>query len=102
MKHTIGDWRDTREMPILVFHGREAERLEALHPFGSKADQPLRLRAPRRRSEALEISAIRIARYRVFEIDGAKIVSDSVRVWSRDHGRFEAQIGSGQQSNYVS
>lgn len=37
----------------------------------------------------------RIARYRVFEIERGKIVSDYVRVWSRETGRFE-------QSNSVS
>ncbi|HUS31295.1 MAG TPA: metallophosphoesterase, partial [Kofleriaceae bacterium] len=44
----------------------------------------------------------RVARYRVFQIEGGKIVSDFVRVWTREHGMFEAQPGSGQQSNYVS
>ena len=44
----------------------------------------------------------RIGRYRIFEIDGGKIVSDSVRVWNREAGAFEAQSGTGQQSNYVS
>jgi 3',5'-cyclic AMP phosphodiesterase CpdA len=44
----------------------------------------------------------RIARYRIFEIAGGKIVSDSLRVWTREHGRFEEQPGSPQQSNYVS
>jgi 3',5'-cyclic AMP phosphodiesterase CpdA len=44
----------------------------------------------------------RTARYRIFEIRDGKIVSDSVRVWSRSVGRFEAEPGSSQQSNYVS
>lgn len=44
----------------------------------------------------------RIGRYRVFEIEGGKIVSDYVRVWNRELGAFEAHPGSGQQSNYVS
>jgi 3',5'-cyclic AMP phosphodiesterase CpdA len=44
----------------------------------------------------------RTARYRIFEISGGKIVSDSVRVWSRSQGRFEAEPGTAQQSNYVS
>jgi len=44
----------------------------------------------------------RIGRYRVFEIDGGKIVSDYVRVWNRATGAFEAQSGTDQQSNYVS
>jgi 3',5'-cyclic AMP phosphodiesterase CpdA len=44
----------------------------------------------------------RTARYRIFQIEEGKIVSDSVRVWSRAAGRFEAQFGSGQQSNYGS
>jgi 3',5'-cyclic AMP phosphodiesterase CpdA len=48
----------------------------------------------------------KIARYRVFEIVDGKIASDYVRVWSREHGRFEtqseAQSGITQQSNYVS
>jgi 3',5'-cyclic AMP phosphodiesterase CpdA len=44
----------------------------------------------------------RIGRYRVFEIEGGKIVSDYVRVWNRETGVFEAQSGTGQQSNYVS
>ena len=44
----------------------------------------------------------RIGRYRVFEIDGGKFVSDYVRVWNRATGRFEAQSGTSQQSNYVS
>ena len=43
----------------------------------------------------------RTARYRVFEIDDGKIVSDSVRVWSRESKRFEAQPGSSQQSGYL-
>jgi len=42
----------------------------------------------------------RTARYRVFEIDAGKIVSDLVRVWSRESGRFEAQPGTSQQSSY--
>jgi 3',5'-cyclic AMP phosphodiesterase CpdA len=44
----------------------------------------------------------RIGRYRIFEISGGKIVSDYVRVWNRATGVFEAQAGTGQQSNYVS
>jgi len=44
----------------------------------------------------------RTARYRIYEIRDGKIVSDSVRVWSRSTGRFEAEPGSSQQSNYVS
>jgi 3',5'-cyclic AMP phosphodiesterase CpdA len=44
----------------------------------------------------------RIGRYRIFEIEGGKIVSDYVRVWNRSTGVFEAQTGTSQQSNYVS
>ena len=44
----------------------------------------------------------RTARYRIYEIRDGKIVSDSVRVWSRSLGRFEAEAGMAQQSNYVS
>lgn len=44
----------------------------------------------------------RIARYRIFEIEAGKIVSDYVRVWTRGEGRFEAHSGTDQQSNYVS
>jgi 3',5'-cyclic AMP phosphodiesterase CpdA len=43
----------------------------------------------------------RIGRYRIFEIEGGKIVSDSVRVWNRATGSFEAQSGTSQQSNYA-
>ncbi|HEY5927471.1 MAG TPA: hypothetical protein VIV11_37560, partial [Kofleriaceae bacterium] len=44
----------------------------------------------------------RIGRYRIFEIERGKIVSDYVRVWNRESGRFEAHAGTSQQSNYVS
>lgn len=44
----------------------------------------------------------RTARYRIFEILDGKIVSDSVRVWSPESGKFDVQPGSSQQSNYVS
>jgi 3',5'-cyclic AMP phosphodiesterase CpdA len=44
----------------------------------------------------------RTGRYRIFEIEAGKIVSDYVRVWNRETGTFEAQSGSPQQSNYVS
>ena len=44
----------------------------------------------------------RIGRYRIFEIERGKIVSDYVRVWNRESGRFEAHTGTSQQSNYVS
>jgi 3',5'-cyclic AMP phosphodiesterase CpdA len=44
----------------------------------------------------------RIGRYRIFEIEGGKIVSDYVRVWNRQSGVFEAHSGTSQQSNYVS
>jgi 3',5'-cyclic AMP phosphodiesterase CpdA len=40
----------------------------------------------------------RTARYRIFEIRDGKIASDSVRVWSRAEGRFEAEPGIAQQS----
>lgn len=43
----------------------------------------------------------RTARYRIFEIRDGKIASDSVRVWSRATGRFEAEAGIAQQSNYA-
>jgi 3',5'-cyclic AMP phosphodiesterase CpdA len=44
----------------------------------------------------------RVARYRIFQIEGGKIVGDSIRVWTREHGRFDENPGSPQQSNYVS
>jgi 3',5'-cyclic AMP phosphodiesterase CpdA len=40
----------------------------------------------------------RISRYRIFEIEGGKIVRDYVRVWNRVIGGFEAHIGTEQQS----
>jgi len=36
----------------------------------------------------------RTARYRIFEIERGKIVSDYVRVWSRETGRFEHTSGN--------
>ena len=41
----------------------------------------------------------RTARYRIYEIVGGQIASDHVRVWNREHGRFEPQPGTPQQSN---
>ncbi len=41
----------------------------------------------------------RTARYRIYEIVGGQIASDHVRVWNREHGRFEPQSGTSQQSN---
>jgi len=41
----------------------------------------------------------RIARYRIYEIEAGQIASDHVRVWNREHGRFEEQPGTDQQSN---
>lgn len=38
------------------------------------------------------------ARYRIYDIDHGKIVSDSVRLWSRTERCFEADAGMGQQS----
>ena len=41
----------------------------------------------------------RTARYRIYEITAGQIASDRVRVWNRDHGRFEEDVGTGEQSN---
>lgn len=41
----------------------------------------------------------RTARYRIYEIIGGQIAGDHVRVWNREHGRFEAQSGTSQHSN---
>jgi 3',5'-cyclic AMP phosphodiesterase CpdA len=40
----------------------------------------------------------RTARYRIYEIAAGQIVSDQLRVWNREHGRFEADVGTGEQS----
>ena len=38
----------------------------------------------------------RIGRYRIYEISAGQIRRDHVRVWNREHGRFEAEIGRGE------
>lgn len=40
----------------------------------------------------------RTARYRIYEIAGGQIRAEQVRVWNREHGRFEADVGTGEQS----
>ena len=42
----------------------------------------------------------RTARYRIFDIERGRITTDHVRVWRRGDGRFEAETGTAQQSNY--
>lgn len=39
------------------------------------------------------------SRYRIFEIEGGKVVSDHYRIWNRDERRFMADPGTAQQSN---
>ena len=38
----------------------------------------------------------RIGRYRIYEIGAGQIRSDHVRVWNREHGRFEAAVGTSE------
>jgi 3',5'-cyclic AMP phosphodiesterase CpdA len=38
----------------------------------------------------------RTGRYRIYEIGPGQIRSDHVRVWNREHGRFEAQAGTSE------
>jgi hypothetical protein len=40
----------------------------------------------------------RTARYRIYEIEGGQILGEQVRVWNREHGRFEADVGTSEQS----
>ena len=40
----------------------------------------------------------RTARYRIYEIEAGQIRGDQVRVWNREHGRFEADVGTSEQS----
>jgi 3',5'-cyclic AMP phosphodiesterase CpdA len=40
----------------------------------------------------------RTARYRIYEIARGRITGDQLRVWNREHGRFEADVGTGEQS----
>lgn len=41
----------------------------------------------------------RTARYRIYEIAAGRIAADHVRLWKREHGRFEANVGTSEQSN---
>lgn len=82
----------------LVVHGHEHQDLSETLP-GPVGDVPVRgVASGTYHHNRLD----RIARYRIFEIANGKIVSDSVRVWSRAEGRFEAEVGMDAQSNYVS
>jgi 3',5'-cyclic AMP phosphodiesterase CpdA len=83
----------------LIVHGHEHQDLHELLPGPRDTQVPVRGIA----SGTYEHNRPdRTARYRIFEIRDGKIVSDSVRVWSRAQGRFEAEPGIAQQSNYVS
>jgi len=82
----------------LIVHGHEHQDLSEVLP-GPSGPIPVRGVAS---GTYHHNKPERVARYRIFEIDGGKIVSDSVRVWTRDECRFEAQPGTSQQSNYVS
>ena len=75
----------------LIVHGHEHQDMSELLP-GPDGPIPVRGIAS---GTYHHNKPDRIARYRVFEIDRGKIVSDYVRVWSRESGRFE-------QSNSVS
>jgi len=83
----------------LIVHGHEHQDLTEALPGPRETSVPVRGVA----SGTYEHNRPdRTARYRIFEITDGKIVSDSVRVWSRATGRFEAEVGIAQQSNYVS
>lgn len=41
----------------------------------------------------------RVARYRIYELEGGKVVSDHVRIWDRQRRVFAAEQGAGEQSN---
>jgi 3',5'-cyclic AMP phosphodiesterase CpdA len=72
----------------LVVHGHEHQDLSEILPGPSGAEIPVRGIAS---GTYHHNRPDRIARYRIFEIVGDKIVSDSVRVWSRDLGCFEPE-----------
>jgi 3',5'-cyclic AMP phosphodiesterase CpdA len=72
----------------LIVHGQEHQDLHELLPGPRETQVPVRGIA----SGTYEHNRPdRTARYRIFEIRDGKIVSDSVRVWSRSQGRFEAE-----------
>ncbi len=79
----------------LVLHGHEHQDLTEALPGPRDASVPVRGIAS---GTYHHNRPDRIARYRIFEIRDGKIVSDSVRVWSRVEGRFEAELGIPQQS----
>jgi 3',5'-cyclic AMP phosphodiesterase CpdA len=82
----------------LIVHGHEHQDLHETLP-GPSGDVPVRGIAS---GTYFHNRPDRVARYRIFEISDGKIASDSVRVWNREVGRFEAETGTGQQSNHVS
>lgn len=81
----------------LILHGHEHRDLTELLP-GPTGPVPVRGIASGTYDHN---KPHRTARYRIFDVKHGRIVEDQVRVWERETGRFVAQRGNSEQSNYA-